>query len=200
MEIVAYKQLIATPWKNGGGVTREAYRVPTAGEPFDWRISIADIDASGPFSNFSGYVRHMALLRGAGVRLMFDYAGEVVLRDVGDLTEFDGAVATHGELVDGSCTDLNLIVSKRRHSVRSRVLTLDAPQSLELRESESLIVFILDGGASVEDPARGKTTLATWDLVVSSALDGTALRLAPAVTNAPARILVARIRNHRGSA
>src|SRR5580692_4018189 len=112
MQIVRYKTLNATPWKNGGGVTREAIRVPPGADPFGWRVSFAQIDASGPFSDFSGYERHMVLLRGAGVRLAFAGGKQVSLLEVGNLAQFDGAVATHGKLVQGSCIDLNLIVSK----------------------------------------------------------------------------------------
>ena len=61
------------PWRNGGGVTRELLCLP-AGSGNDWtlRISVADIDADGPFSPFPGVTRWFAVLDGAGVRLRFD--------------------------------------------------------------------------------------------------------------------------------
>src|ERR1017187_4489011 len=101
MKIVRQTSLIATAWKNGGGITREAIRVPASGDQFGWRVSFAQIDRSGPFSDFSGCVRHMVLLRGAGVRL--DYAGgeHATLRETGDHVQFDGGVSTHGELLAG---------------------------------------------------------------------------------------------------
>ena len=44
-------QLRASPWKNGGGVTREiACHPPNANmQNFDWRISIAHIASDGDF-------------------------------------------------------------------------------------------------------------------------------------------------------
>src|SRR5580692_6828518 len=98
MQIVRYNSLIASPWKNGGGVTREAIRIPPEAEDFGWRVSFAQIDASGPFSDFSGYERHMVLLRGAGVRLNFDGGKHASLLAVGDYAHFDGAVSTHARL------------------------------------------------------------------------------------------------------
>jgi len=59
-------------------------RVPATGDPFLWRVSIAQIDASGPFSNFTGYSRKMVLLRGAGLRLKFAAGPDRHLHDIGD--------------------------------------------------------------------------------------------------------------------
>jgi environmental stress-induced protein Ves len=63
--------LPVTPWKNGGGATREiACWPPGAGlDDFDWRASIATIAASGPFSVFAGVDRTIMLLDGGGVLL-----------------------------------------------------------------------------------------------------------------------------------
>jgi environmental stress-induced protein Ves len=71
LQIVRKSSFTSTPWKNGGGITHEALRVPASGEPFRWRVSVAHIDTSDPFSDFSGYRRNMVLLRGAGIALNF---------------------------------------------------------------------------------------------------------------------------------
>jgi hypothetical protein len=57
MKIVRQASFVATPRKNGGGITREAMRVPPVGDPLGWRVSVAQIDANGPFSDISGYHR-----------------------------------------------------------------------------------------------------------------------------------------------
>ena len=71
MKIIRHASLEPKPWKNGGGVTREALRVPPSGDPFQWRVSLAQIDASGPFSDFTGYDRTLVLLEGGGLSLEF---------------------------------------------------------------------------------------------------------------------------------
>ena len=44
--------LVASPWKTGGGVTREvaAYPLGAALDAFVWRVSVADVAQAGPFS------------------------------------------------------------------------------------------------------------------------------------------------------
>ena len=101
MQIVRKSSFTATRWKNGGGITHEVIRVPAGDGMFRWRLSVAQIDASGPFSNFAGYDRKMVLLRGAGVRLTFDAAPPVSLLEVGDMAQFDGALKTDCQLVAG---------------------------------------------------------------------------------------------------
>jgi hypothetical protein len=46
------QDLPATPWKNGGGLTREVLWQPAGAslDDFDWRVSVAQIDSDGPFS------------------------------------------------------------------------------------------------------------------------------------------------------
>ena len=43
---------VRMPWKNGGGQTTEIVVHPAGATlaEFDWRVSIADVDADGPFS------------------------------------------------------------------------------------------------------------------------------------------------------
>ncbi len=139
-------------------------RVPATGDPFLWRVSIAQIDASGPFCNFTGYCRKMVLLRGAGLRLKFAAGPDRHLHDVGDMTEFDGAVATECELVDGPCTDLNLMVSASVTAARAWVERLLEPRPLRPSFQGAVLVFAICGIVNV-DLEHGETTrLQAWDL------------------------------------
>jgi environmental stress-induced protein Ves len=65
------QDLHATPWKNGGGLTREVLWQPTGAslDDFDWRVSVAQIDSDGPFSAFPGIDRVITLIDGVGVQL-----------------------------------------------------------------------------------------------------------------------------------
>jgi hypothetical protein len=95
-------------WRNGGGVTRELLAEP-AGADWHWRISVAEITASGPFSAFAGVARWFAVLRGAGVVLTL--GGDTVPLHPGDAPlAFDGASAPHCALLDGPTQDLNLML------------------------------------------------------------------------------------------
>ena len=165
LRIIRKESFTATPWKNGGGITHEAIRVPSVGEPFRWRVSVAHIDASGPFSEFAAHDRKMVLLRGAGIELRFADGTQRTLRQAGELIEFDGAVAAHCELLNGPCVDLNLMILKPdRAAVRvERVvesLALSAPLN------ETTLVFPIDGTITLEVTQGQTVTLEPWDLAI----------------------------------
>lgn len=165
MQIIRQSSFKALPWKNGGGVTHEAIRVPAVGDPFRWRVSVARIDASGPFSDFAGYSRWMVLLRGAGAALKFSNGHERTLRVVGEMAEFDGGLGVGSELLSGPCMDLNLIASKSLGAVHARVERLERPLSLATAENQSSLVFPID--APLELKVGGDTVvLDPWDLAV----------------------------------
>lgn len=114
--------LLATPWKNGGGVTREIVcQPPGAGmDRFDWRVSIAHIESSGPFSAFAGVDRVITLLEGAGVRLhstdgAFDHALDTPMVPFA----FAGEAPVTGTLLGGDCHDFNVMT--RRSACRAQV-------------------------------------------------------------------------------
>jgi uncharacterized protein len=178
MHIVRHSSFVAVPWKNGGGITHEAMRVPPGGDSFHWRVSVAQIDASGPFSDFAAYNRFMVLLKGAGVVLKFSSGPGAVgpsrrpakareLRTVGDMAEFDGGLAVHCDLVHGPCVDLNLMVSKALPDVRARVEELREARSSNLGSGESMLVFPID--AALELTSGASTyVLEPWDLALLS--------------------------------
>jgi environmental stress-induced protein Ves len=171
MQILRKASFKATPWKNGGGITQEIIRVPAGDGSFRWRMSVAQIDVSGAFSDFAGYRRIMVLLRGRGVRLNFAGAPPKSLADVGDLAEFDGALKTDCRLVDGPCTDLNLMVEKSIANVVASVERLRDPRALPALPQGVSLVFGISGGLEVEC-AAGRALLEPWDLAILPA-DGT---------------------------
>ena len=193
LQIIRRASFTATPWKNGGGITHEAIRVPPSGDPFRWRVSVAHIDASGPFSEFAEYDRKMVLLNGAGIELHFADGTRKALRKVGDLVEFDGALAAHCELLNGPCMDLNLMVSKP-DSVAVRVerfiesLTVSAPRN------ETTLVFAIDRRLRLEITAGKTVTLEPWDLAVLSHCSGRLSRLESAHSSASTSVFLATLK------
>jgi len=166
VQIIRKSSFTATPWKNGGGVTHEAIRVPAAGDPFRWRVSVAHIDSSGPFSDFAGYNRKMVLLRGFGVALKFAGGKDRELRQIGELVEFDGGVSTYCELLGGPCVDLNLMVLK---SVRAQVRIEPVGEAVVVPGSrvESTLIFSIRHPLMFESDAGETFRLEPWDLAVS---------------------------------
>lgn len=177
LQIVRLAAFKAVPWKNGGGITHEALRLPAGDAPFRCRVSVAEIGASGPFSDFAGYSRKMVLLQGAGIELDFGAHGRRSLRSVGEMLEFDGATATQGNLLDGPCVDLNLMVSKP-DPVEAHVDRVLEAQVGAGRE-QMLLLFPIDGRVSLALDGGAETALEPWDLAVLSGGVGRLRALAP---------------------
>lgn len=190
MQIIRRSNYTAIPWKNGGGLTHEATRVPAEGAAFRWRVSLAQVDVSGPFSDFAGYRRTMVLLRGAGVRLAFADGSETVLRDVGSWTNFDGAVSTHCELLAGGCVDLNLMVSNDLPPASVTVESVRAPlvcATLGGRQSvgNTLLILPIDGALTIQDGVAAERRVEAWDLLLLSCDEAQSLRVAPVGLGGP---------------
>jgi hypothetical protein len=174
MRIIRKSSFSSAPWKNGGGVTHEVVREPPGADAFRWRVSVAEIHQGGPFSDFAGYRRFMALLRGAGVRLTCDGRPHAQLLRPGDLTHFDGAADTSCTLLDGPCVDLNLIVSQSIQGARAWTEPLTAPRSLSPGRG-IMLVFVVAGSASMHGAAGGACVLGEWDFAVAAAADAAVL-------------------------
>jgi hypothetical protein len=181
LQVIRKASFTATPWKNGGGITHEAIRVPASGDPFRWRVSVAHIDASGPFSEFAEYNRKMVLLQGAGVDLHFADGTHKALRKVGEFLEFDGALAAQCELLKGPCVDLNLMVAKS-DGVAARVERFVESLVVSAGRTETLVIFAVDRRFKLEVVGGKTVTLEPWDLAVLSQGNGRLHRLETANT------------------
>lgn len=119
--------LVATPWKNGGGLTREIVCQPPEADlaRFDWRVSIAHIASDGPFSAFPGVDRVITLLEGGGVQL--DSSDGSVAHCLGTPWQpfaFAGEARIDSRLLGGPCEDFNVMT--RRAACRATVRVLRA--------------------------------------------------------------------------
>lgn len=99
-------------WRNGGGVTRELLAWPAAAH-WQLRLSVADVQAAGPFSRFDGIERWFAVLEGDGVVLRI--AGQSHTVRAGDAPlRFDGGAAVDCALLAGPTRDFNLMAPPGR--------------------------------------------------------------------------------------
>jgi environmental stress-induced protein Ves len=131
MRVLRAADRAASPWKNGGGITREvAAWPPGAGfDDFHWRVSMAEVRADGPFSVFAGVDRILAVLEG---RLALDIEGRgtITLDGATMPAAFPGDAPTVGRVLAGPVTDLN--VMSRRGAVRADLTRLDVRSHLTL--------------------------------------------------------------------
>ncbi|MBN3790940.1 HutD family protein [Burkholderia sp. Ac-20353] len=119
--LIRASSLVASPWKNGGGVTREIVAHPpgAALDAFAWRVSVADVGAAGPFSRFPGIDRTLVLLSGAGMTLAEQGGAQHVLDAPLARADFAGETAIDATLHDGATRDFNLMT--RRATTRGSV-------------------------------------------------------------------------------
>jgi environmental stress-induced protein Ves len=158
----ALSALPEEPWRNGGGRTRTiatGMREPPtlavdsdSEPPWDWRISVATIERSGPFSAFPG-VDRSSLLLGAG-RIELSAVGEASLQmqRPGEVVAYRGDPVWHAEVSrDGPPLSL-LNVMTRRGALQVRMNALREDVSLT---SLSMAVLVIDGRWRVVDASSG---------------------------------------------
>ncbi|MFT3689302.1 HutD family protein [Paenirhodobacter sp.] len=108
-----------TAWKNGGGHTAEILAMPEGAgiDAFDWRISTAEVAQSGPFSEFPGIDRWLAVLEGGPMDLILPDR-RVTLGPGSAPEHFPGDEPCTAELTGVPLLDLNVMV---RRPLRARV-------------------------------------------------------------------------------
>jgi len=138
MRVLRAADRIATPWKNGGGVTREVAAWPPGADlggfewrislaeiaadgpfsppgadldGFEWRISLAEIAADGPFSTFPGVDRVLTVIQGEGLLLTVDDR-MLALDAASPPLDFPGEARVAARLTDGPISDLNVMVRR----------------------------------------------------------------------------------------
>lgn len=134
------------PWRNGGGFTTEL-AIERSGDRWLWRLSIARVEQSGPFSDFAGYERTLMLLSGDGMELAFDKAPSMRIDRREEPFVFDGGWKTHCRLLGGPVEDMNLMVDRDRARATLRVRALKAEPTMLLATPHALY-YVLRGSAA----------------------------------------------------
>lgn len=163
------------PWKNGGGSTTELE--VEGGSRFLWRLSIADVERSGPFSDFAGYQRTIMLLEGDGMALAFDGQEPQRIAEAHRPFVFDGGWKTECRLLGGPVRDLNLMVDRSRAWGSMQVHALARAMEL-VPGARWEVVLALEGAAQAD--ADGKAyRLQAGELLRLDDAQGVTLALRP---------------------
>ena len=147
MRVIRPSEYRAMPWKNGGGVTTEICVSPPSGA-VDWRVSIATVNADGPFSAFAGYERHIMTLSGEGMVLDIEGRGKFTLKPLRPFS-FLGDAKVHGSLLQGAVMDFNLMVRRDFGNGTLRVTECKAGDRLGSDKS-LLLAYVLQGEREAE--------------------------------------------------
>ncbi|MFZ6179135.1 HutD family protein [Nannocystis pusilla] len=148
-------------WKNDGGWTTELAVWPEGASEFDWRVSVAEVDADCTFSHFPGVDRSILVLAGAGFDLHVDGEAPARLRLGGPAHAFSGDRSATCTLVGGPTRDFN--VMSRRGRVRHALARSQAPTTLERRPGLTWVVYVAAGETTIAG-----LTAAAGDCVIFS--------------------------------
>lgn len=154
------------PWKNGSGSTREVAAEPAgSGLPdFDWRVSVADVGADGPFSPFPGVDRVITLIDGPAMTLTLDGTEH----QLAPLTPFafPGDSAVFCRLPSGPTRDLNVMTRQGRATASVRMRDVLDTLHLTTAPTETLLALPLTGRLTLSTPE--KTPLHPLDTVLQN--------------------------------
>lgn len=143
-DVLRFATLRTQPWRNGGGQTRELAAEP-GGHGFAWRLSIADVDAGGPFSAFPGVDRVITLCDGPGMSLLVDGVEHELAPD--EPFRFPGEAKTSCR-ISAPTRDLNVMT--RRGTCTADMRVVPAAGELVARPGETTFAVLLSGTATVE--------------------------------------------------
>lgn len=147
IELIRADQYTKMLWKNGAGFTLEIAR--SQGEAdFEWRISMADVTTSGPFSLFPNKQRIISVLEGHGMVLHVDDLPAKKLKQ-GDIFAFHGESQVQSELVDGAIRDLNLIYDPAKFHARFQWLN-EAAEQVFISSADLIFIFNQSGETQVK--------------------------------------------------
>jgi uncharacterized protein len=154
------------PWRNGGGVTYEVASSPADADldDFDWRISIAEVEAGGPFSAFPDIDRTIILIDGEWMALTVD--GQRHRFGIHDPFSFDGAGETVCE-VPARSRDLNVMTRRGRATASVAVFEADSSARGAVDGRETVFVC-LTAGVQVVSADGNEVELHTLDAAVTT--------------------------------
>ena len=139
-------------WRNGLGWTREIHAGSlSAREGWDWRLSIAEIEADGPYSAFPGVEREQVLLSGNGLALDFGDGHERVLAPPHGRLRFRGDETVEARLRGSRVEVFNLMWQPGRVTPRLWHRPLVGSMLLFVDPGAAWAVHLISGRATVLD-------------------------------------------------
>lgn len=168
-------------WKNGAGWTTELAVQPGAGEEFEWRISIAEIEVDGDFSRFEKVDRSILVLAGAGMELAIAGQESIELKADGPALAFKGEAPVRCRLLAGPTRDFNVMTRRGYYAHTLERYALSG--SIDL--AGECFVHVLVGSAQVE-----ALVMAAGDSLQLSPAPGDG----PVIVRGAAELVLARLR------
>lgn len=148
-EFIYLENISETPWKNGGGKTQELIRIPHPlnSNDFIFRISIAQVEASGHFSFFPEIDRILMLLKGSGLLLKMQ-SQQILLNQPLSPIQFKGEEEIKAEILSGTIQDFNVMTHRKWGQSKILISDLAANDEFLFENERPAFLFIESGELS----------------------------------------------------
>lgn len=170
INIVRWATLRPASWKNGGGTAVDILTAPPGAsvEDFDWRVNVATVARSGPFSDYPGVDRDFRVLDGGDVELAVEGSSRRTLLAGGAAYRFPGDRPTFAQLVDEAepCRAFNVLTRRGRITRDVCELVIGSPRTLW--PTGTVLVGIVQCGSIGVGPDATPERLGTLDAFVTS--------------------------------
>ncbi|QPF87327.1 HutD family protein [Bradyrhizobium genosp. L] len=198
MRIIRASDCRSTAWKNGGGSTTEIAVAPSGAslDNFDWRISMARVASDGPFSEFAGIDRTLAVVAGSKLALTIGDAAPIVLDSDSSPISFAGDTPTSARLTAGAITDLNVMT--RRGRFAHRLLRIREPQRCGFDDGDVALAVACSGTLELSF-LQDSMNLTEGDAALLTRTGDAAFWIAPTPTAKCYLVLLRECRSQAGS-
>ncbi len=147
VQLIPASSLLETPWKNGGGSSRQIAIYPEKSSlensDFNWRLSTAEVKGSGVFSMFQDFERLLTIVKGE--ELVLEFADLRKSLKPGVVVKFHGEEEISVYLPKGPVTDLGLIYDPDQSITKMTVIDLNSkPRSFSLT-APKVFFFCVEG-------------------------------------------------------
>lgn len=123
------------------------------GQAWSWRVSVADVAATGPFSEFPGIDRTICVIEGGGMDLQFEDGRSVPL-EPNQPVDFDGDATVAGVLRDEAIRDFNVMADRRFFRAGLEIVQEAETALRRMRAGGVLLVHMLDGTSTATANGR----------------------------------------------
>lgn len=144
IRIIGPGQYIKQQWKNGGGSTLELFRYPDNHADYQVRLSIAEVNSTGPFSVFSGYQRSICQLAGPPMHLTHPDTGTEKMLKPGEPYHFSGDRPTDCRIT-GPARDFNVIWKKAQVDCSVELIVGPLNRDIDFKNAEAVFLFVQKG-------------------------------------------------------
>jgi environmental stress-induced protein Ves len=144
------RDLVAVPWRNGQGMTRDVATQLGPDGALLWQVSIAELVRDTSFSDYAGYDRIFTPVRGEGIALSLD-GGAFLPCPLLAPFAFRGEASVECRLGGSPGRAFNVIAARGRCQAQVQVLRLAVGERIEPPAEGAGLLHCWSGALAVEE-------------------------------------------------